>query len=84
MRSSDNELDLRQQISRLNALNEILGSILFPNTIYSDTHQWSIRYHASTGDGAVICFKSVIDPFELAMSMCCSNMITQFIFCFEL
>ena len=67
--SSDSKLDLRQQINRLNALNEILGNVLFPNTIYSDTHQWSIKYHASTGDGAVICFKSVIDPFELAINL---------------
>jgi hypothetical protein len=67
--SSDSKLDLRQQIIRLNALNEILGRVLYPNTIYSDTYQWSIKYHASTGDGAVICFKSVIDPFELAINL---------------
>jgi class 3 adenylate cyclase len=67
--SSDNRLDLRQQISRLNTLNEILGRVLFPNTIYEDTYQWSIKYHASTGDGAVICFKNVTDPFELAINL---------------
>ncbi|HEU4822836.1 MAG TPA: adenylate/guanylate cyclase domain-containing protein [Nitrososphaeraceae archaeon] len=67
--SSDSRLDLRQQINKLNALNEILGNVLFPNTTYSDTYKWSIKYHASTGDGAVICFQSVIDPFELAINL---------------
>jgi hypothetical protein len=67
--SSDSKLDLRQQINKLNSLNEILGNVLFPNTTSSDTHQWSIKYHASTGDGAVICFKNVIDPFELGINL---------------
>ena len=67
--SSDSKLDLRQQINKLNALSEILGNVLFPNTTSSDTHQWSIKYHASTGDGAVMCFKNVIDPFELAINL---------------
>jgi class 3 adenylate cyclase len=43
--------------------------VLFPTTIHSGTHHWSIKYHASTGDGAVICFKSVIDPLKLAINL---------------
>jgi hypothetical protein len=67
--SSISKLGLRQQIEKLNIFNQILGNILFPSTIHSDSYQWSIKYHASTGDGAVICFKSVVDPFELAINL---------------
>lgn len=36
---------------------------------YKDTKKWDIVYQASTGDGAVFCFKEPKDPFLLSIAL---------------
>jgi len=65
--SSKNELDLNQQVFKLNVFNTILHEILHPSITYDSTEEWNLAYSSSTGDGAVLCFTDPTDPFLLSI-----------------
>jgi hypothetical protein len=67
--SSKNELDLNQQVFKLNVFNTILHEILHPPITYFSTKEWKPAYSTSTGDGAVFCFTDPTDPFLLSIML---------------
>src|SRR5215469_10969887 len=67
--SSKNELDLNQQVFKLNVFNTILHEILHTSITYDSTEEWNIAYSSSTGDGAVLCFTDPTDPFLLSIML---------------
>ena len=67
--SSKNELDLNQQVFKLNVFNTILHEILHPSITYDSTEEWNIAYSSSTGDGTVLCFTDPTDPFLLSIML---------------
>ena len=67
--SSKNELDLNHQVFKLNTFNRILREILHPSITYDFTKKWNVAYNASTGDGAVFCFRDPTDPFVLSIML---------------
>ena len=64
--SSDSQLNLEEQIDRISEFNRILNRILFSK---DGSPQWKMGYYGSTGDGAVICFNLVRDPFRLSIRL---------------
>jgi class 3 adenylate cyclase len=65
--SSKNELDLKQQVFKLNVFNTILHEILHSSITYDSTKEWDLAYSSTTGDGAVLCFTDPTNPFLLSI-----------------